>query len=71
MSIAKKVADLIGSSTADSTDASDAPETQYEPTSLYECEPCGTTYISDTMDECPNCGGGVAEVSSERDLGML
>lgn len=70
MSIAKKVVDLLPSSQPETIDA-DTAESDHVPTTLYECEPCSTTYISRTMDDCPNCGSDVSEVPSEKELGML
>lgn len=71
MSIAKKVADLIPSSGPTPAESSEDTEEDTGGTELFECEPCGTTYISETLEECPNCGASVESVRSERDLGML
>lgn len=37
-------------------------------TTLYFCSDCETTYIGEAMDACPECGGKLEEVPSERDL---
>lgn len=71
MSIAKKVAGLFPSNIQDSAEPDEEGEDERGPTELYECEPCGTTYISGSMEECPNCGRSVEPVRSERELGMI
>lgn len=37
---------------------------------LYRCSDCETTYVSETMDSCPECRGPVESIPNERDLGM-
>lgn len=39
-------------------------------TRLYSCPDCETTYISDGMEFCSECDGGVEQIPSERDLGF-
>jgi rubrerythrin len=38
--------------------------------SLYECPLCGTVYISEEMQACPDCDGTVDQVPNERELGL-
>jgi Zn finger protein HypA/HybF involved in hydrogenase expression len=38
--------------------------------SLFECRGCGSVYISEEMQACPNCGNAVARVPNERELGF-
>ena len=76
MSIAEKVAGLIPSSTAKTSepvepaDEGDDEEAR-DRAGLFECGDCQTTFISGTMDECPTCSGPVETIPTERDLGML
>ena len=72
MSIAKKVVGLLpagGNGTAQPAETDD--EESSESAGLYECQACNVTYISDSMDDCPNCRDAVDQVPSERDLGMI
>lgn len=38
---------------------------------LFNCASCGTTYISESMDACPDCETAVESIPSEVDLGMV
>lgn len=53
--------------------ADDAPETESDSDtspSLYKCPDCETTYISEEMQSCPECGGAVEQRPSATELGM-
>jgi rubrerythrin len=48
------------------TEAPAQPDSQ-----LYRCESCDTTYISGTMDTCPQCDTPVETTPTERELGYI
>ncbi len=50
------------------SEPSDAKERQ--PTPLYTCSDCSTTYITDEMDSCPQCGDDVERTPSFAELGI-
>lgn len=37
---------------------------------LYKCPECETTYISEEMESCPECGGAVDQRPSAAELGI-
>ncbi|MFP8955624.1 hypothetical protein ACLI4Y_02765 [Natrialbaceae archaeon A-CW3] len=56
---------------ADSNHESEPSETEErQPTPLYACDTCGTTYITDEMDSCPQCDGDVEQTPSFAELGI-
>ncbi|AGN01355.1 hypothetical protein L593_07040 [Salinarchaeum sp. Harcht-Bsk1] len=55
--------DLRGPESDDGTDT--------RTTNLYHCEPCGTTYVSDDLDACSQCGNSLERVPTEQDLGLV
>ena len=40
-------------------------------TNLYQCEPCGTIYVSDGLDTCTRCDNSLEQVPTEQDLGII
>lgn len=55
---------------ADERDSDTPPAEDGTDTGLYVCPDCSTTYISDGMESCPDCGDAVTAVPTERDLGF-
>lgn len=39
-------------------------------TTLFRCERCNRTYVSEAMDACSRCGDEVEAVPDETDLGL-
>jgi ABC-type ATPase with predicted acetyltransferase domain len=67
MSFVQRIQDLF--STQEPTEQ---PQATSEPTvQLFRCEDCSTTYIAETLDECPECDSGVETTPSERELGLI
>jgi len=54
---------------SEDTTASTVRETSVT-TALYACPDCETTYVSEEMASCPECGQPVESVPNERDLGL-
>lgn len=77
VSIRKSVAGLLPGGTDDADKRLDGDEAETGDTvgtdaaGLYSCSSCGTTYISETMDTCPDCETAVESVPTEADLGMV
>lgn len=40
------------------------------PTTLYSCPDCETTFISEEMESCPKCDGGLDRTPDEYELGI-
>lgn len=65
-----------GKATDDTQDAESATTQATESTdddtsaTLYKCPECETTYISEEMESCPECGGAVDQRPSAAELGM-
>ena len=53
----------------DSASAADSDE-RTSSADLYRCEDCDRTYVTETMENCSQCGGAVTEVPTAADLGI-
>lgn len=67
---------------ADGTDAVETQESQAldadasEPTTrpssrLFRCTACAKTYVTRSMENCPDCNQAIEGIPNERDLGMV
>lgn len=68
MGLIHRVTGLLDGGAGEAADEAEA-ETD-EPTGLYQCADCDTTYISREMHSCPECSQAVESVPTESDLGM-
>lgn len=67
MDLIERVAALLDSQNGHRDDSEEPSRTE---SGLYRCPDCDTTYVSETMDSCPECRGTVESIPDERDLGM-
>lgn len=76
--IVERVKSAFGREKAtDDTQDAESPTTQATESTdddtsatLYKCPKCETTYISEEMESCPECGGAVDRRPSAAELGM-
>lgn len=68
-SVVKRVKNLFVSGQSAETGRGTKPDGDPS-TLLYACSECGTTYISEGMQSCPECDTAVSRIPSERDLGF-
>lgn len=65
-----------GSDTAETQESetlgADASETPTRPSSrLFRCSSCAKTYVTRSMETCPDCNQTIEGIPNERDLGMV
>ena len=58
------------------TAADEAPDTESAETSspsarLFRCSTCAKTYVTLSMETCPECEQAIEGIPNERDLGMV
>lgn len=58
---------LLEGRRSDSVSDGSTPQTT---ATLYECSVCETVYISEAMEECPECDADLTRVPDERELGL-
>lgn len=65
MSVLRRVRDILPAN-------SEQPNVPEQPsTRLYRCDPCSRTYVSESMESCPECGETVETTPTGQDLGYL
>lgn len=72
MGVVQNLQRLLGreSESEPSEELDDSPE-EGSDVQLFRCGSCETTYISEEMDECPNCNTAVGSIPTGRELGLL
>ena len=71
--VAKSLEKFVGRLTdSEPKDEEENPNTERDVnTRLFECSDCAITFVSESMETCPECGQPVHPIQNERDLGLI
>lgn len=56
---------------AESREATTSQTTSRPSSRLFRCNSCAKTYVTRSMETCPDCDQSIEGIPNERDLGMV